>query len=64
MSEVRSGENVIPQRLWAVIGVHGEIEFSAPWSEVCHEHINEAIADGDEEAGQWLVREYTLAVMP
>lgn len=64
MSEVRSESSVIPQRLWAVIGVHGEIEFSAPWPEVCHEHINEAIADGDEEAGQWLVREYALAGAP
>lgn len=50
---------LMPPCVWLVIGVHGEVEFGSIWSELCHEHISEAIADGDdEEAGQWIVREY------
>lgn len=31
-------------------------------SEACHEHINDAISQGIEEAAQWVVREYVQVI--
>lgn len=50
-----------PSEIWAVIDDMGQPCHSATWPETCHEHINDAIADGIGEASTWVVRRYTLA---
>ncbi len=50
-----------PAEIYVVINEHGESEFSASWPDACHEHINDAIMDGDTAAAQWVVRKYVLS---
>jgi hypothetical protein len=48
-----------PEHIWVVLDEDGAPEYAALWPEACHEHINEAIAEGDVEgAEKWVVREY------
>lgn len=48
------------QEFWVVIDKDGWPQYCAGWPHACHEHINEAIEAGDEDAGQWHVRRAIL----
>ena len=53
-----------PASIWCVIDEQGQPCFCAGYPEVCHEHINEAIAEDIDDAGHWIVREYVLPADP
>jgi hypothetical protein len=53
-----AGEEPDLRHAWMVVDKEGMPVFSAAWSEAAHEHINDAINGGDEDAGRWVVREY------
>lgn len=44
-------------RVWVVLNGDGGAEFVATWPEACHEHVNEAISEGIDDAVEWVVRE-------
>ena len=39
-------------------------EFAAPWREAAHEHINDAMDRGDEDASTWVVRQFHSRPQP
>lgn len=41
---------------WHVVGADGESIITSSWEELCHEHINDALAADLEEARTWVVR--------
>ena len=51
-----------PAEIWVVIGEYDQPVFSATWPDACHEHINEALMDGDLDAAKWVVRRYVPEV--
>lgn len=52
-------QNVKPD-LWAVLDTDGYPEFCCDTSQACHEHINDALEIGIEEASKWIVRPFLL----
>lgn len=40
---------------WIVIDDDGHTQYACDWREGAHEHINDALMDGDEEAKGWKV---------
>lgn len=53
--------NRVPKEIWCVIDEEGMPHFSAGWEGACHDHINDALAEGIDSAAQWVVRKYSLA---
>jgi hypothetical protein len=59
MEERERGAKDVRDSIWVVLADDGSPEYVAGWPEACHEHINEAIAEGDiDGAEKWVVREY------
>lgn len=56
--------DLAPETIWAVIDTEGQPIHCSSWSEACHEHINDLINSGLDEAGSYVVRKYTLDNQP
>ena len=57
-----STPQIPPAEIWVVIGEYDQPVFSATWPDACHEHINDAIMNGDLDAAKWVVRRYVPEV--
>lgn len=50
--------------VWLVVDDDGDPQFSCGWPQGCHEHINDALSLGLDDAKHWHVREAVLMPLP
>jgi hypothetical protein len=50
--------------VWIVLDEDGMPDYCASYAQACHDHINDAIADGIEGSDKWVVREATIKPPP